>query len=213
MTSLSEILTTVQQGVTAVNNLGQLLTQATTNSSSIRVSIASTYFVPSSAFASSAFIPSSAVFSSGTVTAVNTAYGLTGGPITISGTLAVNLTFLTASTSANIAISSAGTYADGPSVAQGTSGTWVAFGNITVNATTASNIFAKLWDGTTVIDSANQVVTVSNNRISIAMSGALASPAGNIRISAANADAVPSTIEFNRTGNNRDSTITVVRIA
>lgn len=210
--SLSDILTTIQQGVSAVNNLGMFLGQATINSSSIRVALASTYFIPSSA--SSGFLPSSAA-TGGTVTQVNTSIGLTGGPITISGTLAVNLSFLTNSLTSNVAVSSnPATYVDGPSVAQGTSGTWFASGQVTLNNTAGgANLFVKLWDGTSVIDSAGTAVSVINNRIVTPLSGVITSPASNIKISVNGPDgSTSSVIEFNRSGNSKDSTLTVVRL-
>lgn len=195
-TSLTDILTTVQQGVSAINNLGQLLTQATVNSSSLQVTINSTFFAV------------------GTVTTVNTSIGLTGGPITTAGTLAVSLTTLTNSLAGNVAISSnPATYVDGPSVAQGTSGKWWASGSVTVNFAGSNNAYVKLWDGTTVIDSGNVATSVANLRILLALSGAITSPAGNIRISVNCPDASTSgVIEANRTGNAKDSTVTVMRI-
>jgi hypothetical protein len=210
-TSLSDLLTTVQQGVAALNNLGQLLSQATVNSSALQVTLSSTIFVtPTSTY----FIPSSAVFSSGTVTTINTSIGLIGGPISTSGTIAVSLTTLTNSLTGNVVISSnPATYVDGPSVAQGTSGKWWASGSVTVTHAAAVNSYVKLWDGTTVMDSGNQLAPAANGRVLVALSGGITNPAGNIRISVNCPDASTSgVIEFNRTGNSKDSTITVMRI-
>jgi len=117
------------------------------------------------------------------------------------------------SLSGNVAISSAGTYADGPTVAQGTVGTWFASGSITVTSTTGpTNVYAKLWDGTTVMDSGNTVVTTAGLRTTISLSGFITSPSGNIRISAADPDGIPCTMEFNRTGTSKDCTVSVFRI-
>lgn len=126
------------------------------------------------------------------------------------------LSFLTNSLGADVAVNNIANYFDGPSVAQGTTGTWFASGTVTLNDTgaAASNFYAKLWDGTTVISSASVIrVAAANHRVSMSLSGYIASPAGNIRISVRNADSTNASIEFNRTGNSKDSTISVFRIA
>ena len=108
-----------------------------------------------------------------------------------------------------------GSYHDGPSCAQGTSGTWFASGVVTVLDTSAvATIAIKLWDGTTVIASTIVVTAAANTPVPISLSGALASPAGNIRISCLDSNGVPAgKIKFNSSGNSKDSTLTVVRIA
>ncbi len=153
----------------------------------------------------------------GTVQSVGTGNssqtGLTGGPITISGTLAVALRTFTNSLSSNVTLATAGTYFDGPSVAQDTAGVWFATGNITCNNTAGvNNIFARLTDGTTIVDSANQIITGANLRINITLSGIFTTPSSNIKIQAQDPGSSSSVIEFNRTGSSRDSTLTVVRI-
>lgn len=154
----------------------------------------------------------------GTVQSVGTGNssqtGLTGGPITVSGSLAVSLSKFTNSLGSNVSISSnPATYVDGPSVAQDTSGTWFATGSVTCVAAVAVNIYAKLWDGTTVIDSGNQNTNGANARCSISLSGYITTPASNIKISVNCPDASTSAlIEFNRTGNSKDSTVSTFRI-
>src|SRR5205814_7031443 len=64
------------------------------------------------------------VAGSGTVTSVTCGSGLSGGTITTTGTCAVNLSVITNALGANVSLNSIGTFFDGPSVAQGTSGTW-----------------------------------------------------------------------------------------
>jgi hypothetical protein len=44
-------------------------------------------------------------------------------------------------------------YTDGPSVALGTAGIWLATGTVTVTGTSGDQITCKLWDATTLIDS------------------------------------------------------------
>ena len=63
-----DILTAAQNGVTAVNNLTQLLSQATVNSSSLQVTIASTVFITAN---STLFARSSAVTGSSGVLTFN----------------------------------------------------------------------------------------------------------------------------------------------
>jgi hypothetical protein len=214
MPSLSDILTTTQNGAAAVNNLGQILTGATINSSSIQVTITSTIFITT---ASTFFLPSSAAtgFSttSGTVTTVNTSIGLTGGPITTTGTIAVSLTTLTNSLSSDVTLNNTSSYFTGPTVSQGTSGKWLAIGQVTVrdNAGIAT-IVAKLWDGTTVIDSAAVSIPATGEVMVMPLSGVITSPASNISISVRDQTSVSGLILASQSGNAKDSTITVVRI-
>ncbi len=155
----------------------------------------------------------------GTVTSVTlgAGYGISvsgTNPITGSGTFtpAVGLTSLTNSLGANVLLNNTANYFDGPSVAQGTSGTWLASGTVTVNDTVQSAIFCKLWDGTTVIASA-RCDTAGGQVISISLSGIITSPAGNLRMSVRDSTTTGGTMFFNLTGNSKDSTITAVRIA
>jgi len=150
----------------------------------------------------------------GTVQSVATSIGLTGGPINTTGTLAVSLTNTTNTLAGNVAISSAGTLADGPTITQGTSGVWFASGGMVVSSTAAigTNFYARLWDGTTFLDSANLVTGGANQRITFSLSGLITNPSSNIKMSVLNPDGNPGTIEFNRTGSSKDSTLTAFRI-
>lgn len=105
-------------------------------------------------------------------------------------------------------------YFDGPSVAQGTVGTWFASGTVTLVDTASSAQFqVKLWDGTTVIDSASVISSAAAVVVPVSVSGFLASPAGNLRISVKDISSTSGLIKFNASGNSKDSTITAVRIA
>ena len=127
------------------------------------------------------------------------------------GAVQVNLSGITASLSGNVTINSA-SYFDGPSIAQGTSGTWFVSGTVTVTCGPGStDASAKLWDGTTVIAS-TQVFVTTTNPVTISLSGMLASPAGNLRISVASSSGA-GTIYASLTGLGKDSTITAIRIA
>lgn len=123
-------------------------------------------------------------------------------------------TRLTNSLGGNVALNNTANYFDGPSVAQGTVGTWLAFGTVTVYDTAAAAGFsAKLWDGTTVIASTAFDTSGSSTRGVIALSGYISSPAGNIRISVKDTSSTNGQITSNTSSNSKDSTISVVRIA
>ena len=146
------------------------------------------------------------------VTSVATGYGLTGGPVTTAGTLSVSLSEITNSLASNVAMNNTSNYFDGPSVAQGTSGTWFASGNVTVEDTAAEAIFyCKLWDGTTVIDSAASTAASVGFPLSVGLHGILSSPAANIKISCRDASATTGEFLYNASGNSKDSTLIAIR--
>lgn len=114
---------------------------------------------------------------------------------------------------ANVAMNNTANYFDGPSMAQGSTGTWCASGSVTVTDTGAAALFsAKLWDGTTVIASGQHATGGASFSGIIALSGCLASPAGNIRISVKDASFTTGFILFNQSGNSKDATITGWRV-
>jgi hypothetical protein len=127
--------------------------------------------------------------------------------------IATGMSPITNSLGADVALNNTANYFTGPTVAQGTSGTWFASGTICINDTAGAAAFnVKLWDGTTVIASARHV-TPSASSMSISISGYIASPAGNIRISVQDTTATTGKINFNASGNSKDSTLTAIRIA
>ncbi len=137
-----------------------------------------------------------------------------GNGITIGASVAVSLSELTNSLSTDTAVAN-GSFTTGPTVAQGTSGTWFASGTISLIDTNASNsnYTCKLWDGTSVIASSSNIRAIAGAYTSISLSGYLASPAANIRIScqAANATTTMKAADFAADGNNA-STLSVFRI-
>ena len=146
------------------------------------------------------------------VTSVSSGYGLTG-TVTTTGSLAVSLSTITNSLSGDVAVGN-GSYTDGPSVAQGSTGTWFASGTVVFNDTSGAGaqVSCKLWDGTTVIASMIARTVVSGQgQTACALSGYLASPAGNLRISASTSNGSTS-FKFNMTGNSKDSTLSAFRI-
>lgn len=154
----------------------------------------------------------------GTLTAGATGAGFTVAltTSTVTGNLpAANLpsTAIVNSLGADVLLSNTGTYFDGPSVAQGVTGTWFASGAVTLADTAvAAAMSCKLWDGTTVIASGQMTTAALQFRGVVALSGYLASPAGNIRISCKDGTATTGKIEFNNSGNSKDSTISAYRI-
>jgi hypothetical protein len=123
------------------------------------------------------------------------------------------MTSLTNSVAAPVTMTTKLTYYDGPSVAQGTSGTWLVTGTITVNSAAVSDqILAKLWDGTTLIASSLEQANGAQV-VSISLSGIITSPAGNLRISANNVTTNGGTIASSNGIDAKASTITAIRIA
>jgi hypothetical protein len=121
-------------------------------------------------------------------------------------------TALHASLGADVALNSS-TYTDGPSIAQGSTGTWWVSGLVTVTDTAAFDVFkAKLWDGTNVIASTAGVVRNATDNIVLALSGFMPAPAGNLKISVIGSTAT-GVMKFNASGNSKDSTISAFRIA
>lgn len=127
--------------------------------------------------------------------------------------LRVSLTSLTNSLSADVAMNNTANYFTGPTVAQGTSGTWLATGTVTLLDTVgSSDMYCKLWDGTTVIASGYTNVFAAFAGSTISLSGIITNPAGNIRMDCRDNTRTTGLIKFNSTGNSKDSTLTVVRI-
>ena len=119
-----------------------------------------------------------------------------------------------ASLGADVALNNTANYFDGPSIAQGTTGTWFVSGTVTMADTAgAGQFYAKLWDGTTVIASGSMASLNSSNAAVIALSGYIVTPAANLKISCRQPNATTGNIKFNFTGNSKDSTISAFRIA
>jgi hypothetical protein len=118
---------------------------------------------------------------------------------------------VTNSLSGDVSLSNTGSYFTGPTVAQGTAGTWFASGTVTLIDSSGATFNVKLWDGTTVI--ASTAVAAGTGAVSVSLSGYLATPAGNIRISVNDASSTGGLIKFNSSGNSADSTLSAIRIA
>jgi hypothetical protein len=86
---------------------------------------------------------------------------------------------------ADVNLTSIGTFFTGPTVSAGTTGKFLVTGSVTLVDTVAAGFSAVLTDGTTVIASGAGYSPNASNSISIALSGIITNPAGNIRINAA----------------------------
>ncbi len=113
----------------------------------------------------------------------------------------------------NVALNNTGSFFDGPSVAQGTVGTWFASGSVTVTDTVgAASFYVVLWDGTTAIASGVVNTQGANSDLTCSLSGIMTSPAANLRISVKDISSVHGQIIANDTALTKDSTLTVFRI-
>jgi hypothetical protein len=119
---------------------------------------------------------------------------------------------ITNSLGADVLLNNTANYFDGPSVAQGTVGTWFASGTVTVFDSATAVIVAKLWDGTTVIASTEMVILNTETIQPMSLSGFITNPAGNLRISVKDTTNTSGKIAFNNSGASKDSTITAFRI-
>ena len=118
---------------------------------------------------------------------------------------------ITNSLGADVACNNTANYFTGPTVAQGTAGTWFASGTVTLNDSAGpSAFFVKLWDGTTVIASAS-VTVQAVTAVPVSLSGYITSPEGNIRISVRDVTNATGLILFDNSGNSKDSTLTALR--
>lgn len=128
----------------------------------------------------------------------------------------ISMSPITNSIVADVSCGATGNFAIGPTIAQGTAGTWFASGQVVANSTggTGTAFAVKLWDGTTVIDSAYVDQTPgSNQAVQIALSGYITNPVGNIRISVASPNSNLAMVRANLSGASKDSTVTAIRIA
>lgn len=118
---------------------------------------------------------------------------------------------ITASLGADVLLNNTANFFDGPSVAQGSVGKWFVSGTVTLYDPTLTNYVVKLWDGTTLIASA-ELTTPAGYYASASLSGFIASPAGNLRISVRDQVNTTGKIIYNISTLAKDSTITAIRI-
>jgi hypothetical protein len=150
----------------------------------------------------------------GNAATVTTNANLTGAIVTSSGNATtVNMSEITNSLSGDVALNNTAAYFTGPTVAQGVVGTWFVSGTVTVTDTAGIAGFeVRLWDGTTTIASGRVVLPAAFYSLTVSLSGVITSPAGNLRISVKDSSSTSGAIQFNASGNSKDSTITAIRI-
>jgi hypothetical protein len=115
----------------------------------------------------------------------------------------------------DVALNNTGTFFDGPtqSVVAGV-GCYYVSGTIAFKDTAgAAQCHAILWDGTSTVVSGNLTTAAANFVGAMALSGYIAAPAGNIRISVKDATSTSGAIIANATGAGKDSNLTCIRVA
>jgi hypothetical protein len=131
-----------------------------------------------------------------------------------SNVLSVSLSSLTNTLGADVNLNSTGSYFTGPTVAQGTTGTFIVVGQVTLRDTAGSAAFnVRITDGTNVHASTRSGSISSSASISVPISAIVTSPAGDLRIQCNDPTSTSGLIQFNASGNSKDSTISVFRIA
>ena len=122
------------------------------------------------------------------------------------------LSAVTSTSTGSFTLSSSSVFTDTVFVTQGTTGVWFASGTITAfNVGSTDYILAKLWDGTTVIGSAESRVPGTGQYMAISLSGVITNPVANIKISCTsnNGSVIVTTGNIAAT---KDSNLTAIRI-
>jgi hypothetical protein len=118
---------------------------------------------------------------------------------------------ITATLGADVLLNNTANFFTGPTIAQGSVGTWYVSGTVTLIDTIGDAQFlSQLWDGSTVIASGAANCAAANNFTIIALSGVISAPAGNLRISCKDVTSTSGKIAFSAGSNS--STITAFRI-
>lgn len=115
---------------------------------------------------------------------------------------------------ADVALNNTGSFFTGPTISQGSTGTWVAFGGVTLVDTGGTSIFTlKMHDGTNIKASAVTQTIAASDPITVFLAGIFASPPGNIRIDVQDNSRTTGKILFNQSGLSSDSFLYAFRIA
>lgn len=115
---------------------------------------------------------------------------------------------------ADVNLNNTSNFFDGPSISQGSSGTWFVIGKATVRDTSAAASFlVKLWDGTTVVDSAVFNSAGANLYACCTLFGIITSPAGNLKVSVKDLTSTSGIMRVNASLEGRDSSIAAFRLA
>ncbi len=138
---------------------------------------------------------------------------VTAGDVGISTTTTTGfLTYLTGATSANVAITNTG-FTTAVSLAQGTTGTWLAMGTISfTNVGAAGNFAAQLTDGATLISGAGIQNATASGNASCSLTGIITNPAGNIKLLGTGSGTMLTTVSVAALGSSNATNLTVIRI-
>jgi hypothetical protein len=133
-----------------------------------------------------------------------------------SGTLAAarlgGMSVISNQLSGDVAMGTVSTFFDGPSVAQGSSGTWLVIAAVTLTDSANANAICKLWDGTTVIATGG-LRLIASQTTSLTLVGTITSPAGNLKVSCENLTDNTGSIKASAgSGGNVASTLVAIRI-
>jgi X-X-X-Leu-X-X-Gly heptad repeat protein len=115
----------------------------------------------------------------------------------------------------DVSLNNVANFFQGPSVAQGATGTWFASGSLVVqDATPGTNvILVQLTDGTTTLASGVGEVTGTGPEATVSLSGIIANPVGNLRLQAKDVTTVNGKILASLGGMTSTATLSAFRIA
>jgi hypothetical protein len=116
---------------------------------------------------------------------------------------------------ADVNLSNPAAFFDGPSIAQGNSGTWFVSGTVSLQDTLNNNVYVvKLHDGTNIIGATTVQGTLTPSiDTSASLSGFIANPVGNLRISVRETSSATGKIHANPSSlGNVGSFISAIRI-
>jgi hypothetical protein len=221
---------------TPAGNIAATTVQAAINElDTEKAAVAQTMYIGTTSVAinraSSAIVLTGITSIDGNAATATTATNLSGTPTLPNGTLATTqaitdssaklattnfvkglFTPITNSLSGDVTLNNTSLYFDGPSIAQGTSGTWFVTAQIDVLGSVNTTFYAKLWDGTTLISSGAFPTNTSSFQRTITLSGYITNPVANLKISIRDATGTSGAIRYNTSGLSKDSYITAFRI-
>ena len=113
-----------------------------------------------------------------------------------------------------VALNNTSAYFSGPEVAQGSTGTFLVVGTMTVvDVAGPANFDVRLTDDSTVYASARVSTYTANAGLPVTLVAVVANPAGNLRLQAVDITSTSGFIVSNFSGQGRDSVLTAIRIA
>lgn len=115
---------------------------------------------------------------------------------------------------ADVTMGAVNTLFDGPFVSQGTSGTFLVVGTMSLKDTgAAAKFLARLTDGTSILAYSGWVYTTgTGNSVQVTLAAIATNPAGNIKMQAYNATSANGKIVSNDTGGGKDTQLVVIKI-